>query len=135
MRALALIYSQRVPGILKTLIGFDPKTEKESESRKENEMRLSVDRPCPRSSSLVDRDQLRAGSCQSVDRTVDRSFHGRPSHICARRTHPVDWAVDRALPPVDRTVDRAMSVHVVHTRSTGWSIGLHHRLTGWSTGR
>jgi len=47
-------------------------------------MRLSVDRPVPTLSS-VDWDQPRAGSYQSVDRTVDCSFA------------TVDRAVDRAL--------------------------------------
>ena len=113
IRALALIYSQRVPEILETLIGFDPKTEKESESRKKNETRLSVNRSCPRSTSPVNRDQQRSGSCQSVDREVDRSLPrsiGRSTGPClCTSCTPVDCAVYRAPPPVDRMVDRALS--------------------------
>ena len=55
-------------------------------------MRPSFDRPVDRPLSPVDRDQPRAGSCQSVDRS-GRPFlnHGQPGgppgHICARRAH------------------------------------------------
>jgi len=52
--------------------------------------------PCPRSIGPVDWDQPRAGSCQSINRSVDHSFA------------TVDQAVDRAIP-----------VHVVHTGRLG----------------
>ena len=66
-----------------------------------------------RSTDRSTEDQPRAGSCQSVDRAVDRSFAmvdravDRPC-LCTSCT-PVDWAVDGLCPPVNRAVDRALS--------------------------
>ena len=90
MRALALIYSHRVPGFKETQIGYDPIQKKNLNPQRKQKTRLSVDRP--RSITPVDRTQLRAKACQSVDRA------GR-----------------LLLVTVDRSVDRANLMHVVHT--------------------
>jgi len=84
MRALAPIYSHRVPGFKETQIRFDPIQKRNLNPKRKVKTRLSVDRPVdrpmPRSTAPVDRAQPRAKACQSVDRagrplsaTVDRA--------------------------------------------------------------
>ena len=77
MRAPALIYSHRVPGLKETQIGFDPIQKKNLNLKRKVKTRLSVDRPVnrptPRSIAPVDRAQLRAKAYQSIDRS-DRSL-------------------------------------------------------------
>ena len=78
MRALAPIYSHRVPGFKKTQIGFDLIQKRNPNLKRKVKTRLSVDRPVdrdrpmPRSTAPVDRAQPRLRPCQSVDRAVDR---------------------------------------------------------------
>ena len=100
MRALAHIYSHRVPGFWETLIGFDPKTEKESGSRKETKRVCRSTGPGQPLSSAdrPGRPGPIESSYPSVCRLGGRPLlcHGRPGHVCARRAH----------------------------RSTGWSTGL-----------
>ena len=89
MRALALIYSHRVPGFKETQIGFDPIQKRNSNHKRKVKTRLSVDRPVDCAGRPG---QPRLRPCQSVDRA------GRPLSAT-----------------VDRAVDRANLVHVVHT--------------------
>jgi len=84
MRALALIYNYRVSGILESLIGFDSKPEKESESRKDSR-NASVGRPAGRPTLVLGRlAPTESSAFQSVYRAVDRSLavhvvhNGRP---------------------------------------------------------
>ena len=77
MRALASIYSHRVPGFKETQIEFDLIQKRNPNPKKKVKTRLSVGRPMPRSTAPVDRVQPRAKACQSVDRAVD---HDDPVH-------------------------------------------------------
>ena len=95
MRALALIYSYRVPRFKETQIEFDPIQKRNLNPKRQQKTRLSVDRPIdrpmPRSIGPVDRAYPRARLLQSVDWSrsiappcarpctlVDRA--GRPGH-------------------------------------------------------
>ena len=94
MRALTLIYSQRVPRIQETPIGFNPKIGKESKSVQERQ-NVYVGRPTP----ILGRPLGRPGPTESSRSTVpvDRSF---------------------------ATLDRAVPVHGMHTGRLGLSPGL-----------
>jgi len=104
MRALASIYSHRVPEFMKTQVGFNPIQKRNSNPKRKVQTRLSVDRPVdrpmPRSTGPVDRAQPRLACFQSVNRA------GQP----------------------------LLPVHARAHRSIGRSTGLLHRLTGRSTG-
>ena len=100
MRALALIYSQRVPGFKKIPIGFNPKQKRNPNPKRKAKTRLSVDRAVDRPMSTVGR---------AVDRTQTESNLLSVSRPCGR---PL-------LATVDRAVDRAIPVHVVHTGRPG----------------
>ena len=76
MRPLASIYNHRVPGFMETQVGFNPIQKRNSNPKRKVQTRLSVDRP-------VDRAQLRASPCQSVDQ-ADRPL--LPVHARARRS-------------------------------------------------
>ena len=89
MRALAPIYSHRVPGFKETQIGFDPIQKRNPNPKRKVKTRLPIDRP-------VDCAQPKATCFQSVDRA------GRPFSAT-----------------VDRVVDRANLVHVVHAGRPG----------------
>ena len=99
MRALTHIYSQRVPGIKKIPIGFDPKQERSSNPERITESMCrstgrSID-PCPRSTVPIDRDQPRVVPFNQSTAPVDHSFvlchslpRGRPCypvHVYAHR--------------------------------------------------
>ena len=105
MRPLASIYNHKVPGFMKTQVGFDPIQKRNSNPKRKvkracRSVDRPVDRPMPRSTGPVDHAQPRASPCQSVDRP------GRP----------------------------LLPVHARARRSTGRSTGLLHRSTGRSTG-
>jgi len=96
---------------MKTQIEFDPIQKRNLNPKRKQKTRLSVDRPCARSTGPVDRIQPRAEPSQLVDRPC------RPLSA-----------------PVDRAVDRANLCTLCARRSTGRSTGLLHRSTGRPTG-
>ena len=57
MRALALIYSHRVPGFYETPTGFNPKQKRNLNPKRKAKTRLSVDRPMSTVDRAVDRTQ------------------------------------------------------------------------------
>ena len=92
MRALAFIYSHRVPGFKKIPIGFDPKQKRNLNPERKAKTRLLVDRPM-----------------SSIDRPIDWT-----------QTESSLLSIGRPLyATVDRVVDRANPVHVVHTGRPG----------------
>ena len=96
MKALALIYSQRVPGFKEIQIKFDLNQKRNPNPERKAKMRLSVNRPVDRPMTMVDRAVDRArtdSSLLSVGRPGGRPFYAT----------------------VDREVDRANPVYVVHT--------------------
>ena len=105
MRVLSFIYSHRLSGILEILIGFDPKPEKESESRK-----VSRNASVGRSALVLSQPSTDTNREQpSYSRSTGRStvpchgwLRGRPRYFCACHAR----------------------------RSTGQSTGLVHQSTG-----
>ena len=101
MRALALIYSHRVPEFKETQIEFDPIQKKNPNPKRQRKTRLSVDRPChgrPRRSTGPNREQPAfSRSTGPVDRSLSQSTGRSTVMILCTSCTPVNRAVTGLL--------------------------------------